>query len=354
MSSFSPIIRVRKLLDKMKSERGDQRSPRLHNKRFHSRNTSDDININSNSNGAFSSPNIRPKKSAKSTTSTLHSLELTNESLKEEIVVGDDQFMYLPIEATLLIFSFLEREELESIRLVSKLWNELSDDEGLWKLLCIQDWNVHNLQDKTWKKTYRRLNEVLNDGVWEGMSKWLSPVGFDNEQRTTARLNFQKRTSRLSNMNGGLSSPMSSPAVSSKSEIHRCASTTVPSQLTTVNSGLDASSTLASSQPTIAASGSSSAKEAELRVHGSGVTINCAAPSPFKIEGERAENDTSGTSFRWNKLFERHTSVYEGKINFADGSVSGTISYHDGSTHWKGEFHYKKMNRIKKYSQLNA
>jgi len=353
MSSFSPIIRVRKLLDKMKSERGEQRSPRLQNKRFHSRNaTSDDI---LNSNSAFSSPNVRPKKSAKSN-STL-SLELVNESLKEEIV-GEDQFMYLPIEATLLILSFLEREELETVRLVSKLWNELSNDESLWKLLCVQDWNVHHLQAKTWKKTYHRLSEVLSDGVWEGMSKWLSPVGFDNEQRTTARLNFQKRTCRLRpTMNGGLSSPMSSPAMSSKSEIHRCASTTIPSQLTNVNNGLDATSstgtTLTSSQPSIAASGSSSAKEAELRVHGSGITINCAAPSPFKIEGERVENDISGTTFRWNKLFEKHTSVYEGKINFADGSVSGTINYHDGSTHWKGEFHYKKMNRIKKY-QLNA
>jgi len=320
-----------------------------------------------NSGSAFSSPNVRPKKSAKSITSSIgQSLELVNESLKEEIV-GEDQFIYLPIEATLLIFSFLEREELETIRLVSKLWNDLSDDEGLWKLLCIQDWNVYHLQDKTWKKTYHRLNEVLNDGVWEGMSKWLSPVGFDNEQRTTARLNFQKRTSRLrpslSNMNGGLSSPMSSPSVSSKSEIHRCASTTVASQLTSVNNGLDATSsatgatgatTLTSSQPSLTASGSSSAKEAELRVHGSGVTINCAAPSPFKIEGERLESDSTGTTFRWNKLFERHTSVYEGKINFADGSVTGTINYHDGSTHWKGEFHYKKMNRNKKYSQLNA
>jgi len=357
--SFSPIIRVRKLLDKMKSERAsDSSSPRLHNKRFHRRDTSDGDLSGSQLN--FSSPNTRPKKSAKK--KLMSSLELINESKQE--ITGEDHFMYLPIEATLLIFSFLEKEDLETIAFVSKMWNYLSNDENLWKQLCIQDWNIEVLHDKSWKRTYNRIQDVLSDGVWEGMSKWIDPVGFDNEQRTTARLCFQKRTSRLrpvtfSNINGGLTSPTSSPSVSSKAEIHRCASTTNPNQLTsTVNLSPSSSSNLpltsSSSQDANSDDNSNEkVKEAELRVHGSGVTVNCAAPSLFKIEGERLLNDDTGSSFQWNKLFERHTSVYNGRINFMEASVIGTIAYHDGTTHWKGEFQYKK-NRSKKISQLNA
>lgn len=345
--SFSPIIRVRKLLDKMKSERGESSSPRLHNKRFH-RNTIDEL---SNS----SSPNTRPKKSAKK--KLMNSLELINES-KEEIS-GEDYFMYLPIEATLLIFSFLEKEDLETIAFVSKLWNDLSNDETIWKQLCIQDWNIEFLHDKSWKRTYYRLHDILSEGMWEGMSKWIEPVGFDNEQRTTARLSFHKRASRLRpamtsmNLNGGLSSPLSSPSVSSKAEIHRCASTTNPNQLTSTMN-LSSSTTIPlSSSSSQEATNNEKSKEVELKIIGSGVTVNCAAPSLFKIEGERLVSDASGCTFQWNKLFERHTSVYNGRINFAEGTVNGTIAYNDGTTNWKGEFQYKK-NRSKKISQLNA
>jgi len=348
--SFSPIIRVRKLLDKMKSERGEQRSPRLHNKRFHR--TVDDLNTSQTY-----SPNLRPKKSAKS----FASFQSYSGNEDQQEVVGEDQFMNLPIEATLLIFSFLEHEDLDTICPVSKLWNELSNDESLWKLLCVQDYNISTLHEKNWKINYRRIEEILSDGIWEGHSKWIEPAGFDNEQRTTARLCFQKRTSRMqpSNLNGGLSSPMGSPSVSSKAEIHRCASTTNPTQLTTMasnaitssqtnNSSNDATSNTSSSAPTPAP------KEVELKVFGSGVTVNCAAPSPFKIEGERAVSDTTGTTFVWNKLFERHTSLYTGKINFVEGTVCGTINYNDGTTKWRGEFYYKKMNRTKKVNHLNA
>jgi len=342
--SFSPIIRVRKLLDKMKSERGDQKSPKLHNKRF-LRNTN---SIDSSSN--TSSPNTRPKKSAKSLNSSIQSLALQPVDDRINEICGEDQFQNLPIEATLLIFSFLEKGDIEIIRFVSKLWNELSNDEGIWKLLCLNDWNIDYRHFISWKLTYYKIEDVFSDGVWEGMSRWIEPLGFDNEQRTTARLSFLKKKS-----DSGVNSVNSS--VNSKAEIHRCASTTNPSKLTSLSNSNETNSTETNSNSSENNSQQSDKdnipKESELKIIGSGITVNCAAPSPFKIEGERVASDSTGVSFQWNKQFERHTSVYLGKINFPEGAVNGTISYNDGITHWKGEFHYKKLNRVKK-GQLNA
>jgi hypothetical protein len=77
------------------------------------------------------------------------------------------------------------------------------------------------------------------------------------------------------------------------------------------------------------------------KITGHGTTINHTKPSPFVIEGEML----SGTQFKWNKRFSTHTSVYQGSINWEDGSVQGTIDYHDGKTHWKGQFSYTKKKK---------
>jgi len=251
--------------------------------------------------------------------------------------VGESQFQYLPNEAILMIFSFLGSDELLSCRLVSKEWNHFANDKLIWKQLCFYDWNVTSIVGKSWKETYFRLEELFSDGTWEGMSKWIEPAGYDNEQKTTARLCFQKR--RKSPVDSSFSSPAPIRRVDSNSNVDRgnmdSSDVNSSTSVAPTNSNTDSAN-----QPTYA-----NFQDAVFKIVGGGVTVNCATPSAFKIEGERISNDSTGSTFQWNKQFERHTSVYNGRIDYQTGSVSGTIDYNDGSTHWKGQFYFSKLKR---------
>jgi len=254
-----------------------------------------------------SSPFIYPRK------------YLRVESQKEGVEDFEDSlFDILPSEAVLNIFSFLDAKDLSCARLISKIWCQFADDKSIWKSLCELDFNIHERLGETWRETYYRMEELFSEGIWEGMSKWMEPSGYDNEQNTTAKLHFLKRN-QPSTVRVELSS--SKDSGTSKSEL--------PSY-----------------------------KDSPFKIIGSGVTINCSSPSPFRIEGERVASDSTGCNFQWNKHFERHTSVYSGKMDFATGTVTGTISYDDGSTHWKGVFFYTRVNKkqpIKhKTLQINA
>lgn len=233
--------------------------------------------------------------------------------MKMEAYTGENQFNFLPIEATLYILSFLEPRDLVQLRQVNKEMLFFADDEMTWKNLCIFDWGINSPFAPTWKETYIRLEDLCADGIWEGMSKWIEPKGFDNEQKTTARLHFVKRSKHSQQQTPSV---RSSPAV-----LHR-----VDSQ--TINPPIKADKSVARSAP--------------YRIIGSGVTVNCQQPSPFRIEGERTIADPTGCTFEWNKHFEKHTSVYSGKMDFATRTVEGKISYSDGTTHWQGVFYYTK------------
>jgi len=292
MSSFSPVVQVRRLLDKIKSERN---SPRL--KRFPSRTLSEEARSDNSSLPEI--PAYKHRKSMKYT--------------------GENQFNYLPPEAVLYIFSFLDSRELCHMGQVSKEMGIFANDEPTWKDLTSFDWGIDAPFTSTWKSTYAHLEELCSDGVWEGMSKWIEPTGFDNDQKTTARLHFVKRSKTAQSP----SSARSSPTV-----VHRVDSQTLCAPVVKSDSSV------------------ASHRDAPYRIIGSGVTVNCATPSPFKIEGQRTESrDATGCTFEWNKQFEKHTSVYSGKMDFASSSVEGTISYNDGTTHWKGIFSYTKMRR---------
>jgi len=297
MSSFSPVIRVRKLLDKMKSERN---SPRL--KRFPSRTMSEEARDSNSSSDFAVIPAYKHRKS----------------SSKFEFT-GENQFKFLPDEATIYIFSFLNARDLCRMGQVSKEIYGFATDELLWKDLAMFDWGINEPFTPTWMQTYARLEELCSDGVWEGMSKWLEPEGFANEQKTTARLHFVKRSRETQ---------PTSPVRSSPTVIHRVDSQTVTTPV------------VRSDSPLI-----TNHRGAPYKIIGSGVTVNCNNPSPFKIEGQRTVKDPTGCTFEWNKQFEKHTSVYSGKMDYASSSVEGMISYHDGTTHWKGIFSYKKMQR---------
>jgi len=296
MSSFSPVVKVRKLLTKMKSERN---SPRL--KRFPSRTLSEEARDQS----LGSIPQIPPYKQRKSNVEVI-------------AYSGVNQFSIIPAEATLYIFTFLESQDLCRMSQVSKEIHSFADDELTWKELTMFDWGISEPFTSTWKDSYSRLEDLCADGIWEGMSKWIEPTGFDNEQKTTARLHFVKR-SRYSQV--------TSNSRSSPTAIHR-----VDSQTST---------------PPVSKSSSSDAtphhRDAPYRIIGSGVTVNCTTPSPFKIEGHRTTQDPTGCTFEWNKVFEKHTSIYSGQMDYADRAVSGTITYNDGTTYWKGVFSYTKM-----------
>lgn len=232
---------------------------------------------------------------------------------------GEDQFLNLSTEIILYIFSFLESQQLCRVQQCSKEMALFASDELTWKNLCVFDWGINAPFAQTWKQSYAALEELCADGVWEGMSKWIEPAGFDNEQKTTARLHFVKRSKYAQ-------TPQ--PIKASPSVLKR-----VDSQTT---------------NPPVVRSDSSSAdqhRNAPHRIAGSGVTVNCATPSPFKIEGERTISDVTGSTFEWNKHFEKHTSVYKGQMDFGARSVSGTIDYNDGNTHWKGVFSYTKQNK---------
>jgi len=287
MSSFSPVIRVRKLLDKIKSERS---SPRL--KRFPSRTLSDNQ-------GSSSSYDIPPFRKTM--------IQYT----------GENQFNILPPEATLYIFSFLDSRDLCRIGQVSKDMFVFSEDEGTWRQLATYDWGIEQPFASSWKETYALLEDLSADGIWEGMSKWIEPPGHSTEQKTTARLQFVKRSHRQ----------LITPIRSSPTVVHRVDSQVVTTPIVKSDS-----------------SSSSSSRDAPYKIVGSGVTVNCESPSPFKIEGQKTGIiDSSGCTFQWNKQFEKHTSVYNGQMDYANRSVNGTIDYNDGTTHWKGVFEYTKV-----------
>jgi len=276
-------------MEKMKSERS---SPRL--KRFPSRTISEEV-------GASGIIDIPAYK-------------------RRNFYTGDNQFTMLPVEAVLHIVSFLEAKEVCRLEQSSKEMQFFAADELVWKNLCVFDWGIDSAFAPTWKESYIALDDLCADGVWEGMSKWIEPAGFDNEQKTTARLHFVKR-SRVT----PAQSVRSSPAV-----LKRVDSQTVNPPITRTESG---------------SSTDNPHRLAPHRILGSGVTVNCATPSPFKIEGQRTIHDPSGCTFEWNKLFEKHTSVYSGKMEYATRTVNGTIDYNDGTTHWKGVFYYTKQSR---------
>jgi len=291
--SFSPIIRVRRLLEKMRMERSNSSdSPRYQRKSL--------------SHSSYATP-------------AEERFTLLN-SVSGQLIFwhGENQFKLLPDETILHIFSFLQPKDLLQTRLVCSNWISYADDPTLWKSLCLVDFNISSPLRSTWKETYAFLGDLFSEGIWEGMSKWVDPAGFDNDQKTTAKLHFRKRTTA--------GSQKLALTKSTTSNIHRVDST---------SNAIDRSELAVSF------------KDSPYKIHGSGITINCAAPSHFQIEGERIESDSSGTLFKWHKLFEKHTSVYTGKINFSNASVSGQISYHDGMTHWKGIFHYKKISKVK-------
>jgi len=231
---------------------------------------------------------------------------------------GENQFNLLPVETVLYILSFLGSSEMCQLQQTSKAMAFFAEDELSWKNLCVFDWGIDSAFCPTWKESYAKLEELFADGVWEGMSKWIEPAGFDNEQKTTARLHFLKR-SRTSQIQP---TSRASPTI-----LKRVDSLTINPPITRTDSAVV------------------SHRDAPHRILGSGVTVNCATPSPFKIEGERTIADPSGCTFEWNKQFEKHTSVYSGKMDYATSTVNGTIDYNDGSVHWKGVFYYTKMSR---------
>jgi len=299
--SFSPIIRVRKFLDKMRTERDSPRGI----KRFPSRTLSSDYECQKSRRGDYSMD----------MTPLVEQFRKFSEHF--DLRFGENTFDVLPVEAVLLVFSFLDTKDLATVRRVSKEWNLYAEDDLLWKRLCIADFQVDVLYGDSWKQTYKYLDELFSDGLWEGMSKWVEPAGFDNEQKTTVNLHFLKRKQ------GKLINSPSLSRISSPATIHR------------VDSSVNATESKYSD----------SFKDSEFRIVGTGVTINCSNPSAFLIEGERTKLSSTGSSFKWNKQFEKHTSMYEGTIDYAERVVSGTIDYHDGITHWKGVFYYTKSQR---------
>jgi len=233
---------------------------------------------------------------------------------------GENQFNSLPDEATLYIFSFLDARDLCHLSQVSKGFAGFANDELMWKETTMFDWGINTPFASTWKESYALLEDLCEDGIWEGMSKWMEPAGFDNEQKTTARLHFVKRSRTPT---AQITSVKSSPTT-----IHRVDSQTSTTPVVKSSS----------------ADAKSSDRDAPYKIIGSGVTINCATPSPFKIEGSRTIEDPTGCTFEWNKQFEKHTSVYSGQMDYASRSVCGTINYNDGTTHWKGIFSYTKLH----------
>lgn len=295
MSNFSPVLKVKKFMEKMKSERS---SPRL--KRFPSRSLSEEVKAASKNSSLSEIPAYKTKS-------------------KKQLITGDNYFLSLPIEATQHIMSFLESAELCKFQQTSKEMSCFALDELLWKNLCVFDWGIDSPFESTWKESYACLEDLCADGVWEGMSKWVEPAGFDNEQKTTARLHFVKRSRYAPIV----------PVRSSGDAIKRVDSQTHNPPITRTDS----------------ASAKDAHKNAPHRIIGSGVTVNCTTPSPFRIEGERTINDPTGCTFEWNKHFEKHTSVYSGKMEYKPRKVEGTIDYNDGTTHWKGVFYYTKQSK---------
>jgi len=292
----------------MKSERD---SPRL--KRFPSRSSSGDLDNKAKSDplGEYPIPFALSPRIKRSSYGVIES-------------PSENHFNCLPPEAITEIFTFLPAEDLFYARLVSKEWAVYADDETIWKAHVENDFNVERPLAESWRETYYKLERLFADGIWEGMSKWVEPAGYDNEQKTTCKLHFMKKDQFKEVL---LKSPSLSKRVTRANSIGASVETSEPKMEESIP---------------------------KFKIMGTGITINCATPSPFKIEGERIATDSTGMTFEWKKQFEQHTSVYSGKIDYETGSVDGTIVYHDGSTQWKGIFSYTRRKGIYKPTQIGA
>lgn len=299
-------------MNKMKSERN---SPRL--KRFPSRTFSEEArDSGSHSSSIFHIPAYKHKK-----------------SVGKYEITGDNQFECLPLEASIYIVSFLDAKSLGRLAQVSKEMNMLADDELVWKDLTMYEFGIDScLENLTWKNSYSFLDDLFSDGMWEGTSKWVEPAGFEKDQKTTARLHFAKRS---------YTSLASTPTLSrnSPTAIHRVDSQTHSAVVRS-----------ASSPPAPVANAPKNHRNEPYRIIGSGITVNDNSPCPFRIEGSRQIEDSTGCSFEWNKQFEKHTSVYHGNMDYIKRSVTGTITYQDGTMLWKGVFELTKVpNRRSKF-----
>jgi len=312
--SFSPVVQVRKLIDKIKSERS---SPRL--KRFPSRTLSEEARDSSSS--SFNIPPYKHRKSGK----------------QEQEITGPNHFEFIPLEASLYILSYLDAKSLGRLAQTSSSIHILADDEMIWKELTMFEFGIISaLETMSWKQSYIYLENLFTPGTWEGMSKWIEPAGYENEQKTNAKLQFVKRSHRSVSS----SSPISRD---SPKAIHRVDS---QSQTTVVPKTTDAAST---TRPGVVAP--KNHRDAPYRIIGDGITVNDNQPCSFKIEGSRMiDQSTTGCMFEWNKQFEKHTSIYFGKMDYAARTVTGTISYQEGGVHWKGIFSYTKS--LKQRSKL--
>lgn len=311
--SFSPVIQVRKLIGKIKSERS---SPRL--KRFPSRTLSEEATDSS------SSFQIPPYKQQKKTGK--HVQQLT----------GPNHFDFLPLEASLYILSFLDASSLGIIAQTSSEMNILANDEMIWKELTMYEFGILSaLENMSWKESYSYLDNLFSAGQWEGFSKWLEPAGYENDQKTSAKLQFAKRSHPTS---------YSSPLIrDSPKAIHRVDSQSLTTAVPRISD--------AASSPRPGVKVPKNHRDAPYRILGDGITYNDGTACSFRIDGSRTiDQSNSGCSFEWNKQFEKHTSIYYGKMDYATRTVTGTICYQEGGTHWKGVFTYTKS--LKQRSKL--
>lgn len=366
--SFSPVLRVRKFLDKMKTDRGDfsplvgrlKRSPPSRTSSAEMDSSTNSPNVKLGRKGSqgqadfmevsFDGENYESQflsqvfQSQKTKSKSKNGKEEINQEL-------ENPFDYLPQEAILAIFSFLNPKTLLALRYLSRDFCSLADDDLTWKHLCIRELGVKvTLENCNWKTTYLVLESIFTEGEWRGFSKWVDPPTFDNEQRTSARLNFLKRTS--SSSTSATSSPMvsrsnSSSTFSPPSRSNSASTSDTPDlsrfpSITPTSSSSSTSST--PSTPAVSRKRGDNENDEEFKIDGTGITINCENPSPFGISGDRISMDGNGMKFKWNKNFDKHTSVYDGYMNFKNRTVEGTISYHDGHTHWKGIFQYTKCS----------
>eukprot|EP01112_Ceratiomyxa_fruticulosa_P007746 TRINITY_DN2008_c0_g1_i2.p1 TRINITY_DN2008_c0_g1~~TRINITY_DN2008_c0_g1_i2.p1 ORF type:complete len:547 (-),score=54.10 TRINITY_DN2008_c0_g1_i2:143-1783(-) len=89
----------------------------------------------------------------------------------------------LPEETMLHVFSFLSSQELVQASSVCKLWNEISEEESLWRNLLSKKWKVRNLvvsskKSNTYKsqfimKTRREKNTKKIISQYQVTEKWM-------------------------------------------------------------------------------------------------------------------------------------------------------------------------------------
>jgi len=103
---------------------------------------------------------------------------------------GENLFDKVPYELLLKVASFLSSKDLGRLAAVSRIWNHVAKDQGLWKGLCTNELGFSFLYDHQTRQNYEDVN-------WRRMFRQLSgqdcqPTYHDSSRKVLGCVHYQR------------------------------------------------------------------------------------------------------------------------------------------------------------------